>query len=79
MKVHTNTELLKEKISKSGLKQYEIAQKLNMHSVKITNFLNKILYPRLSEIYLLSIILDLSDEDIVKIFFSDLEKEDLND
>lgn len=76
MKVKTNSQLLRDKIKKSGLTQAEIAQQLNMHSVKITNFLNKLLYPRLSEIYLLSHILKLSDADIVEIFFNDLGDED---
>lgn len=70
---HINSELLKQKIARSPFSQRDLVHLMQINDTKISSILHKRLYPRLAEIYMLSLLLNLTDDDIVDIFFSDLE------
>lgn len=64
-----NTELLEEKIKKSGLKYEFIAKELNITEAGLRKKRARISEFKASEVRILKKILNLSSEDIEKIFF----------
>ena len=71
----TNTNLLKKKIEKSGLKIYFIAQKLGITYQSLLNKINNKTEFVASEIEKLSALLHLTDEDRKQIFFMSAQQE----
>lgn len=66
----TNTELLREKIDKSGYKLTFVAQKLNLSYQGLLNKINNKSDFTAPEIMALKKLLDISGEDCEKIFFA---------
>ena len=75
--IYTNTELLAQKIEQSRYSKSELARNLGVAPSKIWLILKGKLYPRPVEIAILSKLLNLSDDDVIQIFFSSLEKEEI--
>ena len=73
---YTNTDLLIKKIKIADLSYAKIAQYLEVDPKKISNICNNKIYPRPSEIFILSKILKLTDKEICEIFFRDLAHDD---
>ena len=74
--ININSEKLEAKIKASGLTKTEIAAQMGSSSNKISGILHGRIYPRLPEIYMLSLILKLSDMEIIDIFFTKLEDDE---
>lgn len=73
---YLKTDLLRQKIEEKGFKLNELNKRVNFKDNKVTLICNSFIYPRIDEAYLLALELELTDSEIVEVFFSELGHDD---